>query len=90
MPGNFSVLLKRKIFREFAPVIAAPAVLFGVAGRLLDKRFGTSPWILVGMLFVALHVTLFIFIIRFRKLIGGFTGIKSKAPNPKQYQSPND
>lgn len=32
---------------QFGYTVAVPLVLFTLGGRLLDKRFGTHPWLLI-------------------------------------------
>lgn len=38
-------------------VIAVPLVVFAVSGRLLDKKFGTSPWLLLLGMLLALIIS---------------------------------
>lgn len=65
-------LSMKKTLRDIALYTAIPAVIFGVLGRLGDRRFGTSPWLLLGAMFVALHITLFFLLFRFKKLFKNF------------------
>lgn len=37
--------------------IAIPIVVLALVGRMLDKRFGTSPWLLLAGIFVSLFVS---------------------------------
>jgi len=60
-------LFNRKILLEVVVAAGVPAASFGVAGSLLDKKFGTSPWILLVAVLVALHVTLILVLVRMRK-----------------------
>ena len=38
-------------------LIAVPLVIFGLLGRFLDKRFDTSPWLLLTGLFISLIIS---------------------------------
>ena len=46
----------------------APLALFGIPARILDVRYGTSPWLLLAAIFLALHITLAILIWKFRRV----------------------
>lgn len=39
--------------------IAIPLVVLALAGRFLDKHFGTSPWLLLAGIFLSLVVSTF-------------------------------
>jgi len=39
---------------ELGYSIAVPLVIFALAGRLLDKKLGTSPWLLLFGLLLAI------------------------------------
>ncbi len=39
--------------------IAIPLVVFALGGRLLDKKLGTSPWLLMTGIFLSLIVSTF-------------------------------
>ncbi|NMC87441.1 MAG: AtpZ/AtpI family protein [Candidatus Moranbacteria bacterium] len=45
---------------ELGYSIAIPLVIFTLGGRLLDKKFGTSPWLLLIGLFLSIIVTFYI------------------------------
>lgn len=42
---------------ELGYSIAIPLVLFTLGGRLLDKKLGTSPWLLLVGLFISIILT---------------------------------
>jgi hypothetical protein len=42
---------------ELGYSIAIPLVLFALGGRYLDKKLGTSPWLLLGGLALAIVLT---------------------------------
>lgn len=45
---------------ELGYSIAIPLVIFTLGGRLLDKKLGTSPWLLLAGLFISIVVTFYI------------------------------
>jgi F0F1-type ATP synthase assembly protein I len=51
---------------ELGYSISIPLVVFTLGGRLLDKKLGTAPWLLLTGLFVSIIVTFFIV---YRKLV---------------------
>ena len=42
---------------ELGYTIAVPIVVFALAGRLLDRKLGTAPWLLLVGIFLSLGVT---------------------------------
>lgn len=42
---------------ELGYLIAVPLVVFTLAGRFLDKKLGSSPWLLLGGVFFSLAVS---------------------------------
>lgn len=42
---------------QFGYTITIPLVLFALGGRLLDRHFGTSPWLLIGGIVVSMIVS---------------------------------
>jgi F0F1-type ATP synthase assembly protein I len=42
------VSLGLRIVGEFGAIIAVPIVLFALAGKWLDGRYGTKPWFLIA------------------------------------------
>ena len=63
---------------ELGYSIAIPLVLFTLGGRLLDKKLGTSPWLLLAGLFFSIIIT---FYIVYQKLM---TIIKSEESKDKK------
>jgi hypothetical protein len=47
MEGKY-VLFALRIMADFGLTIAAPAVILAMAGKALDVRFGTAPWLLIA------------------------------------------
>ena len=46
-----------RIVGEFGGLIAIPVVLFVLAGRWLDERWGTKPWLVIAGFVVAAVVS---------------------------------
>lgn len=51
-----------RIAADFGVSIAVPALIASYAGVRLDERFGTKPWILFGLLAIALFLTVVIIV----------------------------
>lgn len=47
------------LYAKVGIVTAAPAVVLGLLGRYLDKRFGTSPVFIIVLMVLALGLTLY-------------------------------
>lgn len=54
---------------EFGYLIALPLVIFGLGGRWLDRQLGTSPWLLLGGMAVAITLTTIFLVRKFSKMI---------------------
>ncbi len=54
---------------ELGYTIVIPLVLFALAGRYADRQFGTSPWLLLGGMVLAITVTTIALVRKFSKLI---------------------
>lgn len=50
-------LLGLRIAGEFGASIAAPVIILSIIGRYLDRKFGTSPYFLVGSFALAFVVS---------------------------------
>ncbi|OGJ02066.1 hypothetical protein A3I95_00695 [Candidatus Nomurabacteria bacterium RIFCSPLOWO2_02_FULL_44_12] len=48
-----------KIFSEVSGWIAGPIILALIAGKWLDGRFDTKPWIFLGLTGVAFLISIF-------------------------------
>lgn len=42
---------------QFGFTIVVPLVLFGIGGRLLDRKFGTSPWLFLGGILLSIAIS---------------------------------
>lgn len=56
---------------ELGYTIAIPIVLFALGGRMLDLRWGTSPWLLLAGIFLAIVVSGFVIARKIRKVSQG-------------------
>lgn len=56
---------------ELGYVIAIPIVALGLAGRFLDKHYGTSPWLFLAGVLVSIVLTSFGLVWKFKKLLKG-------------------
>lgn len=59
---RFYYLLALRVAADFGVTIAVPALLAMMAGQKLDEKFGTEPWILAGLLIIALAITIVIIV----------------------------
>ena len=66
---------------ELGYSISIPLVVFTLGGRLLDKKLGTSPWLLLVGLFVSIIVT---FYIVYQKLMAIINEQKSSEEKSKE------
>lgn len=58
---------------ELGYLIVVPLVLFALGGRFLDKKLGTSPWMLIAGMLVAIVITS---VIVYKKVIIVINNIK--------------
>lgn len=54
---------------ELGYTIVIPLVLFALAGRYADKKFDTSPWLLLAGMALAITITTMALIRKFSKLL---------------------
>jgi len=54
---------------ELGYSISIPLVVFTLGGRLLDKKLGTAPWLLLAGLFISIIVTFYIVYSKLVKII---------------------
>lgn len=62
---------------ELGYTIVVPLVIFALAGRYADKKWHTSPWLLLSGMAVAIIVTTMLLIRKFSKLL------RANSPPPK-------
>lgn len=48
-----------EVFTEISSWIVGPIVLALIAGKALDKHFGTEPWIFIGLALFGFIVTIY-------------------------------
>lgn len=65
---------------ELGYTIVIPLVLFALAGRYADKQFGTSPWLLLGGMVLAITVTTIALVRKFSKLIKDVNATNNEIP----------
>lgn len=54
---------------ELGYTIAIPLVVFALAGRFLDRQLGTTPWLLLAGMIIAIVVSTLGLIRKFNKII---------------------
>ncbi len=54
---------------ELGYLIVIPLLLFGLGGRWLDRRFGTTPWLFLGGMAMAVLVTTVFLVRKFSQLL---------------------
>ncbi len=57
--------------------IAIPIVVFALGGRLLDKKLGTSPWLLLSGVILSLFLSTFLVYVKTIKILSE-TGRENK------------
>jgi len=55
---------------ELGYMIAIPIVILAVGGAMLDKKMGTSPWMLLGGVVLAITITSFTVYYKVAKILG--------------------
>lgn len=72
--------------------IAVPLVILLLAGRWLDKKFGTSPWLLIAGLvlsFITTNILMFREAMRVMKQAGEETPTRAKEGKHQEPSSPS-
>lgn len=64
--STFSAL---KLSLELGYTIAIPIVVLALAGRLLDKKFDTSPWILIAGILISIIVSSIALVVKFNAIM---------------------
>ncbi|MBI3626777.1 AtpZ/AtpI family protein [Candidatus Uhrbacteria bacterium] len=52
-----SAWLTLKLLGDIGFLVAVPLVIFGLGGRLLDKKLHTAPWLMLAGLVISLIIT---------------------------------
>ncbi|MFA5128649.1 MAG: AtpZ/AtpI family protein [Patescibacteria group bacterium] len=64
--------------------IAVPLVLLALLGRILDKRFDTSPWLLLAGVLLSLVISTFAVYFKTIKILGTADSEKVKSEKTEQ------
>lgn len=70
---------------DFGIIVVAPLVAFGIAGKLLDKHYATSPWFLLGGLLLSIGISVTLLVVRLQKIIERVTK-NQQPPTPPHEQ----
>lgn len=54
---------------ELGYLIVIPLIVFGLGGRWLDRQLGTSPWLFLGGMVLAVMATTVFLVRKFTKLL---------------------
>ncbi|MFH0829094.1 MAG: AtpZ/AtpI family protein [Candidatus Kerfeldbacteria bacterium] len=68
---------------DFGIVVVMPLVVLGILGRFLDRHFGTTPWLFLGSVLVSIVLSVFLLVVRLKKIISRVTDA-SKNTTPKK------
>lgn len=69
MAEKGSILSALKLSLEFGYTIAIPIVIFALAGRMLDKKFDTSPWLLIVGILISIIVSSIGLVMKFNSVM---------------------
>ena len=68
LEGKFGMKHAFALAGELGFTIAVPIVGFAFLGRFLDRTLGTSPWLILGSIFVSLPIVMILVYRKVRKL----------------------
>ena len=63
---------------DFGIVVVLPLAALGIGGRLLDKHYGTSPWLFLTAMMISIFLSVFLLIVRLKKIIAKITSTSKK------------
>lgn len=63
---------------DFGIVVVLPLAALGIGGRLLDKHYGTSPWIFLAAVVISIFLSVFLLVVRLKKIIAKVTSASKK------------
>lgn len=69
MAEKGSAVSALKLSLELGYTIAIPIVLLALGGRLLDNKFGTSPWLLIGGIILSMVISSIGLVLKFNKIL---------------------
>lgn len=81
-----SQLSALSIALQFGYTIAVPIVILALVGRLLDKRFDTSPWMLIGGILLSIAISSVALVMKFTKILAQINEESAKK-SPKDSSS---
>ena len=65
---------------QFGYTIAIPLVLFALGGRLLDRQFGTHPWLLITGIILSMIISSVALILRATAIMRKVSGTPAASP----------
>jgi F0F1-type ATP synthase assembly protein I len=69
---------------ELGYVIAVPIVIFALGGRMLDKHFHSSPWLLLAGILISIILSSIGLVWKFKKLMNAMETPKELPPFDKK------
>ncbi|MFA5030895.1 MAG: AtpZ/AtpI family protein [Patescibacteria group bacterium] len=81
--STFSAL---KLSLELGYTIAIPIVVLALVGRLLDKKFDTSPWLLITGIILSMVVSSVALVLKFNAIMKNIQEEDKKEKEHKQTQ----
>jgi F0F1-type ATP synthase assembly protein I len=69
---------------ELGYVIAIPIVVFALGGRMLDKHFNSSPWLLLVGILISIVLSSIGLVWKFKKLMKAMETPKELPPSDKK------
>lgn len=69
---------------ELGYVIAVPIVVFALGGRMLDKHFHTSPWLLLAGILISITLSSIGLVWKFKKLMNAMETPKESPLSDKK------
>lgn len=78
---------------QFGYTIAVPLVVLALGGRLLDRKFGTAPWLFLAGIIISIVISTTLLIIRASRIFKSIDRIAdsnqpAKGPGPNQSNRP--
>ena len=69
---------------ELGFTIIVPLVLFALGGRLLDRKFGTSPWFFLGGTLLSIVLTVLLLIRKIKSILKDLEDSTPTKPSSSQ------
>lgn len=74
---------------QFGYTIAVPLVLLALLGRFLDRRLGTSPWLLLAGILLSMMISTIALVVRALKIMKGVSHKNVTKPHENKEQHPD-